>query len=111
MKLVFDQKGTFEAKYAAEKWCQENGVSYGSSCARGPTGLLRGNYCIAKWHNLTPKERSELDGTMSGDLRDGPVTITLRDLPSNVQGQGRDAALCGTSPAPQGWAAGSEEPK
>ena len=24
---------------------------------------------------------------------------------SNVQGQGRDAALCGTSPAPEGWAA------
>ncbi len=86
MKLVFDQKGTFSAKYAAEQWCRDNGVSYGSSCAIGPTGLLRGKFCIAKWHNLNAKERRELDGTMSGDLREGPVTISMRDLD---RGEGR----------------------
>jgi hypothetical protein len=84
MKLVFDQKGTWKAKDAAEQWCRDNGVSFGSSCDIGPTGLLRGNYRIAKWRNLTLKERSQLDGTMDGDLREGPVTITLRDKAPNV---------------------------
>jgi len=82
MKLVFDQKGTFQAMYAAEQWCRDNGVSFGSSCAVGSTGLMRGHFCIAKWRNLTKQERSQLDGTMSGEMREGPVTITLRDLPS-----------------------------
>ena len=82
MELVFDQKGTFEAMYAAERWCRDNGVSFGSSCAMSPTGLLRGEYRIAKWRNLSAKERAQLDGTMSGDFRNGPVTIRLRDLPT-----------------------------
>src|SRR3546814_4375627 len=82
MEIVFDQKGTFNALEAARQWCRDNGVSYGSSCAMSPTGLLRGDYCIAKWRNLTPKERKQLDGTMSGDMREGPVTIRLRDLRS-----------------------------
>jgi hypothetical protein len=85
MQLVFDQKGTFEAMYAAQKWCQDNWVSYGSSCVSGPVGLLRGDYCISKWRNMTPKERAELDGTMSGDLRNGPVTVTMRDLTPNAR--------------------------
>ena len=34
---------------------------------------------IAKWRNLTPKERSELHGTMDGDFREGPVVINLKD--------------------------------
>ena len=76
--IVFDQKETFEAKYAAEKWCQDNNISFGSSCANSPIGLLRGNYSIAKWRNLSIKERAQLDGTMSGDMRNGPVTITIR---------------------------------
>jgi len=85
MEIVFDQKGTFQALNAARQWCRDNGVSFGSSCARGPTGLLRGDYCIAKWHNLNAKERAQLDGTMSGDFREGPVTIRMRDLPHNTR--------------------------
>src|SRR3546814_9995593 len=85
MEIVFDQKGTFKALEAARQWCRDNGVSYGSSCAMSPTGLLRGDYCIAKWRNLTPKERKQLDGTMSGDMRERPVTIRLRDLPPNTE--------------------------
>lgn len=85
MEIVFDQKGTFLALDAARQWCRDNGISFGSSSARGPTGLLRGDYCIAKWHNLSAKERAQLDGTMSGDFREGPVTIRLRDLPQNAR--------------------------
>jgi len=82
MQIVFDNKGTFEAMYAAQQWCKDNGISYGSSCVSGPVGLLRGNYCIAKWHNLNHKERAQLDGTISGDLREGPVKIQLKETPN-----------------------------
>ena len=80
MRLEFNQIGTFQALYAAEAWCRENGISVGQSSATGPTGLLFGSYgWIAKWRNLTQKERSELHGTMDGDFREGPVVINLKD--------------------------------
>lgn len=78
MRIEFNQKGTFNALYAAQDWCRENGISFGQSCCTGPTGLLFGEWdWIAKWRNLTPKERSELHGTMSGEFREGPVIIDL----------------------------------
>lgn len=77
--IVFDQKGTFQAMYAAEKWCKENGVSYGNSQACAPTGLLRGHFNISKWRNLNKQERAALDGTMTGEMREGPVTIQIKD--------------------------------
>jgi len=80
MRIVFNQEGTFQAMYAAEAWCLENGISVGQSCATGPTGLLFGQYdWIAKWRNLTARERKQLHGTMSGDARNGPVVIDLKD--------------------------------
>ena len=80
MRIVFNQAGSFQAMYAAEAWCRENGISVGQSCATGPTGLLFGQYdWIAKWRNLTAGEKRALHGTMSGDMRDGPVVIVLKD--------------------------------
>lgn len=80
MRIEFKQTGTFQALYAAEAWCRENGISVGQSCATGPTGLLFGKFdWIAKWRNLTPKERAELHGTMTGDFREGPVSINMKN--------------------------------
>jgi hypothetical protein len=80
MRILFKQAGTFQALYAAEAWCRENGISVGQSCATGPTGLLFGHYdWIAKWRNLTAGEKTDLHGTMSGDMREGPVVIVLND--------------------------------
>ena len=79
MKIVFKEQGDFAAQCAAEKWCRDNGISYGSSCALSPTGLLRGDVIISKWHNLSAREIAFLDGTMTGDMRNGPVTIELKN--------------------------------
>lgn len=76
-ELVFKVDGNFESMYAAERWLTENGYSRGSSCASSPTGLLKGDYHIAKWKNLTKKEKYHLDGVMEGDLRNGPLTISI----------------------------------
>lgn len=79
MRIVFNQAGTFQALRAAESWCRDHGISVGQSCATGPTGLLFGKYdWIAKWRNLTAKERAELHGTITGDFREGPVVVSLK---------------------------------
>ncbi|SDR52677.1 hypothetical protein [Paraburkholderia tuberum] len=78
MKIVFDQIVQFEACRAAEAWCGDRGIAVGRMERGQPRGLLRGPYDIAKWHNLSGPERRELDGTMTGDMRHGPVVIELK---------------------------------
>jgi len=79
VQIEFNQKGTFEAFYAAEQWCRDNGISSGSSCAMCPTCLMRGDYVVAKWRNLTKEEREQCHGTMAGDFREGPVFINMKE--------------------------------
>lgn len=75
---TFDQRGDFAAMYAAEAWCNDQGLSVGANQRGAPRGLKRGDYRVAKWRNLNERERAGLDGTMTGDMRDGPVTVTIR---------------------------------
>jgi hypothetical protein len=84
-RIVFDQVGTFAALYAAQDWCKANGVSYGSSQSGAPTGLMRGKVIISKWRNLSNAERADLDGTMTGDMRNGPITIEIKDTTHDSQ--------------------------
>lgn len=75
---TFTGASPFEAINAAQAWCQANGLSVGQSCATGPSGLLFGQWdWIAKWRNLTSKERRELHGRIEGDQRHGPVRVVL----------------------------------
>jgi hypothetical protein len=75
---VFEGKKDFEALYAAEQWCRDNGISYGPTCAAGPQALLFGDYSIAKWRNLTAKERKQVHGVIEDSLREGPVTLRIK---------------------------------
>jgi hypothetical protein len=79
-KIVFEQTGDFAAFRAAEKWCRDNGISHGSMERRNPIGLMRGDWTISKWSNMTRKEQSECHGTMTAEagFRNGPVTITIK---------------------------------
>jgi hypothetical protein len=79
--IRFDEVGDFKAYYAACDWCKKNGVSYGSMQRDDPIGLMRGDYDISKWRNMTKKEQESLDGQMNGDKRNGPVTITINEAP------------------------------
>jgi hypothetical protein len=79
---TFSNEGTFQALYAAQDWLQSNGYSYGSLCREMPVGILKGDWAIAKWKNLTKKEISELDGHFDGDKREGPITILLKAAPA-----------------------------
>lgn len=76
--LEFYAEGTFESLYMANKWCNDNGYSYGSLCGHQPVCLLKGDYGIAKWKNLTDEERDQCHGVMtSPDFREGIVTIKI----------------------------------
>ncbi|MBP0589313.1 hypothetical protein J8I87_06185 [Paraburkholderia sp. LEh10] len=77
--MTFADKGDFAALHAAEQWCADNGYSVGSGCAGMPRGLLRGEWVIAKWRNLTGQEIAALDGRMTGDMRNGPVTVSVKE--------------------------------
>lgn len=76
--MTFADVGDFEAVRAAERWCDENGYSVGRMQGPDPRGLMRGDYEISKWRNLSGQQRAELDGQMAGDMRNGPVTIRVK---------------------------------
>lgn len=82
----------FTAYKAAEAWCAEQGLSVGPMSGRSsPIGLMRGQYAIAKWRNLTEQERRELDGRLTGDFRAGPIALDVaaaRPVPARPERAG-----------------------
>ncbi|HEX8595365.1 MAG TPA: hypothetical protein VF682_19150 [Pseudomonas sp.] len=81
---TFTEPGTFQALYAAQRWLDENGYSYGPGSAMHPVPVLKGDFIIAKWKNLTRKEIAQLDGKIDGNFREGPVTVTLKVEPQAI---------------------------
>ena len=85
-EIEFNQTGDFSAVNAARNWLRDRGYSIGSMCMDMPIGILKGDWSIAKWRNLTMKERKQLDGQMvSSDFRDGPVIIQLKDAATDQE--------------------------
>lgn len=78
MQKIFTECGDFEACRKAEQWCEDKGISVGRMQAGDPRGLKLGDYDIQKWRNLDFNERAQLDGTMTGDMRFGPIIVTLK---------------------------------
>jgi len=79
MKKIFDQKGTFSACAAAEAYCESLGLSVGTPQKNKPRGLKRGDVDIYKWSTLSFVEIAQMDGRMTGDLREGPVVVDIKD--------------------------------
>lgn len=76
--MDFYTPGTFASYYSATQWCYENGYSAGSMCKGLPIALKKGDYNIAKWHNLTDSERNDVDGLLlSDDFREGSCKIII----------------------------------
>lgn len=85
LTVTFDLPREFAACRAAEQWCDDRGIAVGAPERGSPRGLLKGYFCIAKWRNLNDAERRALDGRMTGDMRNGPVTITLNGEAGNYR--------------------------
>jgi len=78
-RKTFDETGDFAAAHAAEAWCEERGIAVGRMQCQDPRGLMIEDCMIAKWRNLRPHERDTLHGLMTGDMRIGPVVVTIFD--------------------------------
>ena len=79
MTKVFNETGDFAAFYAASSWLRENGYSFGSMQRENPIGIMKGDWYISKWTNMSSDEIRQLDGRIIGDMRNGPVTVTIKD--------------------------------
>lgn len=78
---AFTVAGTFQSMYAAQKWIRDKGYDYGSSSALEPTAVMKGNYydygLPHKMKNFTVKEKQMVHGIITGNMREGPVTVCL----------------------------------
>jgi len=66
--------------HAAESWLRSNGYSVGSMQRSDPIGVVKGDVLIAKWRNLSAKDKRELDGCIvpdGGRFRDGAAIVDL----------------------------------
>lgn len=88
--IIFYGERAFQALDAASAFMHRGGFSMGAGCAGQPTGALFGDYCIAKWKNLKPSERAAFHAIMTGDRRNGPLTVRLTD---QCPPEGREAFL------------------
>lgn len=72
----FSGHAPFEALNAAHWWCRQHNLSYGAHERGEPEGLLFGSWSIAKWRNLTTRQRMALHGEINGG-REGPVYVVI----------------------------------
>ena len=80
MILTFTSDGTdFSAINEARAWLWKHGYSVGVMQGPDPIGILKGDYDISKWRNMTREEIKALDGRVTGDKRNGPVTVHIYD--------------------------------
>lgn len=74
----FNVEGTFQSFYSARSWAVNKGYEIGSMDGFNPIAIMKGYDYIAKWHNISRKEREMLDGVMISDyFREKPVTILI----------------------------------
>lgn len=77
MFLRFNATGDFAAVKEAEEWCERHGLAVGPVDQESPRGILFGSHAIPKWHNLRQADKDALHGTMTGNMREGPVTVAV----------------------------------
>lgn len=67
----------FKTEGEAQSALEQCGFSIGRLQRGDPRGLLYGDFDIAKWRNLSKKDRDGLHGIYQRENRGGPVVITL----------------------------------
>lgn len=77
MKVRFEGPGDFEAYHKARAYCTGQGLLIGPMQRDDPIGLSRGHHPTLKWRHLDIADIAKLDGVMTGDKRNGPVTVEM----------------------------------
>lgn len=76
--VVIPAGEAFESIRKAEEQVRAEGYMTGAMQAGAPMGFAKGMEYIGKWRNIHPGEWPRLDGIITGDFRNGPVTIQYR---------------------------------
>lgn len=77
-KHVFNVEGTFQSYYAAREWAVNRGYEVGSMDGFNPIAMMKGYDYVAKWHNISPKDRQTVHAVMISDyFREKEVTILI----------------------------------
>lgn len=80
-EATFSNEGTFEAYWAAVAWARGKGFEESTMSHPLPTALVKGSYeesdLPEKWKNFKPRHAERVDGTITGDFREGPVVVRL----------------------------------
>jgi len=76
--MKFDRVGDFAATYDAEAWLKNHGYSFGPMQRGSPRGIMKGDVDIGKWRNLSIEEINQLDGSITGDGRNGPIFVSTK---------------------------------
>jgi hypothetical protein len=76
--VIIKAKGDQWPIREAENVLRDEGFTTGMMQAGAPMGFARGADYVAKWRNIPPDQYQHLDGIITGDFRDGPVTIKYR---------------------------------
>lgn len=78
---TFDQSPNdqaFAAFHRATHWLEHEGYSVGQLSRGNPIAIKKGRFdFIAKWRNLTSAEKADIEGKMTGNWRNGPITVEL----------------------------------
>ena len=81
---LFPPNGTFRAYYSGLERLKDLGYEVGSMNRDSPIGFADNDKCgyIAKWYNLSPNDKEQLDGVMiSKDFREGAVELIFFNPP------------------------------
>lgn len=80
-EITFDKRNDdFGNYYDACKYLKDSGYSYGSMCGNRPIAIKKGEYDLPqKWKNFTTYGKSQIDGVMVGEFRNGVVNVFLFD--------------------------------
>lgn len=76
---IFTDAGEFLALGFARAYLYKRGFSMGPAQTGAPIAVLFGRCKISKWHYLTDGQRNACHGTITGDVRKGPVTLKIFD--------------------------------
>lgn len=81
VRFEADPEDRFAAVRAAENWAEDNDYAVGGMQRAEPRGLMRpeSDWEIAKWRDLSPRERRSLHGAIIRPLGlGGPVVVYLK---------------------------------
>lgn len=80
VKITFESAKEWYALMLADQFLKANGYSRGDMQRGEPMGILKGDYRIGKWKNLSERDKHQLDGTVTAEsFRNGPVVVFIPD--------------------------------